>query len=140
MNKKVRIGSGNKNFDEIMFYIQGLILLVLGILALYNPKSILLFLIFLLGSAIQLLMKMRLSYVSYLDGEFIVERIFRREKRLRADLYKNVSRVTVSIPFSNVLSIDFENGERFRILGGTSKIDSVKTHIDELVTSVRPNT
>lgn len=140
MNKTVRIGSGNKNFDEIMFYVQGLILLVLGILTLYNPKSILLFFIFLLGSAIQLLMKMRISYVSFLNGEFIVQRIFRREKRISAELYKNVNRVIVSIPFSNVLSIDFENGEKFRFSGGTSKLDSVKAHIDELVASARLNT
>lgn len=140
MNKKVRIGSGNKSYDEITLCVQGLISLVLGMFSLYNPKSILLFLIFLLGSVIQLMMKMRLSYISFLNDEFIVERLFRREKRLSAELYTNVRRVTVSIPFLNALSIDFENGEKFRILGGTSKIDSIKAHIDELVTSARLNT
>lgn len=133
----MRIGIGNKRFDQFSFLLSGVILIALLVWTFKNINALAFFIIFFVVTLIQFVRKMSFSYISFERGDFVIENLVNKKKILRSDLFDRVSRSNLGSPFMNVLRVHFKNGESYKIMGGLNRWDEIETQIEGLVKKER---
>lgn len=134
MNK---IGSWNKQVDKTVLVFQGMILLALFLLTVYNVNAFALLLIYLviaIGHTIRLI---KSNYVYYNQGTFIIDGLFRTRRVISASLFDGVGRSPFAIPLSNKIVLHFRTGDEIAINGGSDKMEDLEVFIRKLIASDR---
>lgn len=133
MKTEITIGAGNKNFDRVLLVIQGIVSITFLIFAFLHENAVVLFLLFSFGIAFECIRLLSKNYVTYQNSHFIVRGLFKERARIRADQFESLSTSAFSIPFSNALMLSFRNGQRFKIMGGTSHREDIEKLIKDLI-------
>lgn len=131
MNNKVRIGAGSKIFDRVLLVFELMIVLVLIVLSFMYQDAIYFLLVSIGVTIIQFITMGARNYVSFENGNFIIEGVFKRKEIISGDNFSDITEPPfgTTIPFSNNFMLNFKNGQRFRILGGAS----TKTEIEQQI-------
>lgn len=129
----IRIGAGNKNVDKVILIFQGFVLLIMLVFAVLFENGVLLLTLFSIGILFECYRILKRNYVTYEDAHFVVRGLFSERARISAGQFDNLSSSIVSIPFSNELIISFKNGQRFKIVGGSSKREDIERLINDLI-------
>ena len=120
-----QIGYGNRRFDQFVLIAYVSITLAFFIATLFQFNAIWLALFMAAGTTIVTVQKLNCAYVKIGNGYFIVERLFRKPKSIRIDLYRDLVMDLLSVPFSNGIIIRFNNGEKCRIMGGVKTREEI---------------
>lgn len=72
-------------------------------------------------------------YISYTDGNFIIDHAFRKTKLVESSRYIRVTQTPLALPFSNTLVIHFRGNERYRFYGGLQSFVATDLMIRRLI-------
>ena len=129
----MRIGIGNKRFDQIFFLVSGVIIIALSIGAFININMLAFLGIFFVTTVVQLVRKMSYSYISFEQGDFVIENVLNKRTVVKSDLFERVYLSRFDFPFGNVLRVRFKNGESYKIIGGPETWYEVEAKIKSLI-------
>lgn len=129
----MRIGIGSKRFDQISFLVSGVIIVALSIGAFININVLGFLAIFFVTTVVQLALKLSYRYISFEQGDFVVENMLNKRIVLKSDLFDRVYLTRFGFPFVNALRVHFKNGESYKILGGPETWYEVEAKIKMLI-------
>jgi hypothetical protein len=129
----MRIGIGNKRFDQISFLISGVIIVALAIGTFININVLAFLGIFFLTTVVKLALKMGYRYITFDQGNFVIENVLNKRIVLKSDLFDRVYLSRFGFPFLNILRVYFKNGESYRIIAGPEMWYDMEAKIKNLI-------
>ncbi|AYB29510.1 hypothetical protein [Chryseolinea soli] len=129
----MRIGIGDKRFDRNAFFVAGVFILALSIWAFIDITILGVLGLVLATTVIQLVRKMSYSYITFEQGEFVIENMLNKRTVLKSDLFDRVYVSRFNLVFVNAVRVYFKNGENYKIIGGPEMWYEVEAKIKNLI-------
>ena len=130
IDRKTKVGLGNKAVDRFLLVFN--VLLFSGSALLFH-RYLFLVPVMAVIAGFNCLRIVSKYYISYSDGYFIVDHVFRRHRMIKSDQYVRVSADPISLPFSNTMVIHFRNGLSYSFNGGLQNFRRIDMVIKRLL-------
>src|SRR5690242_15010420 len=127
----MKIGYGNKIFDEAFLAIFGSIVLLLFLISIFRPDVIWAAVALLIGFFFQLIRTASVSYIIVDNTYFHIARVFRKSLKIPINQFHDLESDFSFVLFSNYMRLYFNNGISFRIYGGADKMSDVQASIEK---------
>jgi hypothetical protein len=135
ISTRIRIGGGRRVIDVIILLVDASILGAATFLVFKNPAAYPFLITAILFIGLHARGVLQRHYVFIEDDHFILENLLRKPKTVDCTEFATITKDHFTIPFSNLMIINFRTGESFRFLGGLRNAKEIDFEIKRAMLS-----